>query len=75
MSRIVVTNHGTLDGVMQTPAAPDEDRRGGYEVPVRMRGCPQFVASRQGGASPCRDSSSARGPHKASAFAEVTRSS
>jgi dihydrofolate reductase len=31
MSRIVVVNHLTLDGVMQSPAAPDEDPRGCFE--------------------------------------------
>jgi dihydrofolate reductase len=31
MSRIVVTNYVTLDGVMQAPGHPDEDRRGGFE--------------------------------------------
>jgi dihydrofolate reductase len=31
MSRIVVVNHLTLDGVMQAPGRPDEDRRGGFE--------------------------------------------
>lgn len=31
MSRIVVYNHLTLDGVMQAPGSPDEDRRGGFE--------------------------------------------
>jgi dihydrofolate reductase len=31
MSRVVVTNHLTLDGVMQAPGRPDEDRRGGFE--------------------------------------------
>jgi dihydrofolate reductase len=31
MSRVVVYNHLTLDGVMQAPAHPDEDRRGGFE--------------------------------------------
>ncbi len=30
MSRIVVINHLTLDGVMQAPARPDEDVRGGF---------------------------------------------
>lgn len=30
MSRIVVTNSITLDGVMQAPARPDEDIRGGF---------------------------------------------
>lgn len=38
MSRIVVINHLTLDGVMQAPASPDEDprdnfERGGWAVP------------------------------------------
>ena len=31
MSQVVVTNHLTLDGVMQAPGRPDEDRRGGFE--------------------------------------------
>jgi dihydrofolate reductase len=31
MSRVIVTNFVTLDGVMQAPAAPDEDRRDGFE--------------------------------------------
>lgn len=31
MTRIVVVNHLSLDGVMQAPARPDEDRRGGFE--------------------------------------------
>jgi dihydrofolate reductase len=31
MARVVVTNHLTLDGVMQAPGRPDEDRRGGFE--------------------------------------------
>jgi dihydrofolate reductase len=30
MSRIVVMNHVTLDGVMQAPGRPDEDTRGGF---------------------------------------------
>jgi dihydrofolate reductase len=29
--RIVIMNHLTLDGVMQGPGRPDEDRRGGFE--------------------------------------------
>ena len=31
MARLVVVNHLTLDGVMQAPGRPDEDRRGGFE--------------------------------------------
>jgi dihydrofolate reductase len=31
MSKVVVIEHLTLDGVMQGPARPDEDRRGGFE--------------------------------------------
>jgi dihydrofolate reductase len=31
MSRVVVVNHLTLDGVMQAPGRPEEDRRGGFE--------------------------------------------
>ena len=31
MSRVIVFNHLTLDGVMQAPGRPDEDRRGGFE--------------------------------------------
>jgi len=31
MSRVVVSNSVTLDGVMQAPGRPDEDRRGGFE--------------------------------------------
>jgi dihydrofolate reductase len=31
MSRVVVINHVTLDGVMQAPGRSDEDRRGGFE--------------------------------------------
>ena len=30
MARIVVNNNVTLDGVMQAPARPDEDERGGF---------------------------------------------
>jgi dihydrofolate reductase len=31
MSRLVITNNLTLDGVMQSPSHPDEDRRAGFE--------------------------------------------
>lgn len=31
MGKIVVTNHLSLDGVMQAPGRPDEDQRGGFE--------------------------------------------
>jgi dihydrofolate reductase len=31
MSKIVVFNHLTLDGVMQAPGRPDEDTRGGFK--------------------------------------------
>lgn len=31
MSRVIVNNNVTLDGVMQAPGRPDEDRRGGFE--------------------------------------------
>jgi dihydrofolate reductase len=31
MSRVVVVTHLTLDGVMQAPGRPDEDRRDGFE--------------------------------------------
>jgi dihydrofolate reductase len=31
MSKLVVVNHVTLDGVMQAPGRPDEDPRGGFE--------------------------------------------
>jgi hypothetical protein len=30
MSRVVVINHVTLDGVMQAPGRADEDPRGGF---------------------------------------------
>ncbi len=30
MSRIIVMNHVTLDGVMQSPGRPEEDARGGF---------------------------------------------
>lgn len=31
MGKLTVLNHLTLDGVMQAPGRPDEDRRGGFE--------------------------------------------
>ncbi len=30
MGKVIVVNHLTLDGVMQAPGRPDEDRRGGF---------------------------------------------
>jgi dihydrofolate reductase len=30
MAQVIVTNHVTLDGVMQAPGRPDEDTRGGF---------------------------------------------
>jgi dihydrofolate reductase len=30
MAKVLVVNHVTLDGVMQAPAGPDEDTRGGF---------------------------------------------
>jgi dihydrofolate reductase len=30
MARVIVTNHVSLDGVMQAPGRPDEDERGGF---------------------------------------------
>src|ERR1700738_3840757 len=30
MRKVIVTNSLTLDGVMQAPGRPDEDRRGGF---------------------------------------------
>lgn len=30
MGKVVVFEHVTLDGVMQAPGRPDEDRRGGF---------------------------------------------
>jgi len=32
MGRILVMNHVSLDGVMQAPARPDEDTRGGFDL-------------------------------------------
>ena len=31
MTKIIVFNNVTLDGVMQAPGRPDEDRRGGFK--------------------------------------------
>ena len=31
MRKVIVVNNVTLDGVMQSPGSPDEDRRGGFE--------------------------------------------
>lgn len=54
MGRVVVTNHLTLDGVMQAPGRPDEDRRGGFEhggwsPPYGDAVMGNFFAERMGG--------------------------
>jgi dihydrofolate reductase len=46
MSKLVVTNNLTLDGVMQSPGHPDEDRRGGFE---HGGWAPPYVDSVMGG--------------------------
>ena len=55
MSRLVVNENLSLDGVMQSPAGPDEDPRGGFQhgdktnqVADKVRGyvdagCAEFV--------------------------------
>jgi dihydrofolate reductase len=57
MSRLVITNNLTLDGVMQSPSHPDEDRRGGFQhggwaAPYADRVMADFMAKRieRGGA-------------------------
>ena len=59
MSRVIVVNHLTLDGVMQAPSGPDEDRRegfphGGWAVPyqdeVMGRVMGEHMAAAEGGA-------------------------
>jgi hypothetical protein len=37
MSKLVVSEFLTLDGVMQAPGYPDEDRNGGFEHGGRQR--------------------------------------
>jgi len=46
MSRIVVMNHVTLDGVMQAPGRPDEDTRGGFSQGGCERGVDLFIGGR-----------------------------
>ena len=53
MSTIEVVNHVTLDGVMQAPAHPDEDRRGGFEhggwaVPYQDEVQGEYMGARMG---------------------------
>ena len=53
MSTIEVVNHITLDGVMQAPAHPDEDRRGGFEhggwaVPYQDEVQGEYMGARMG---------------------------
>ncbi len=59
MGRITVVNNVTLDGVMQAPARPDEDTRGGfthggwaipYQDPVLGRKMGEMMASGSSGA-------------------------
>jgi len=38
MSKVIVNNNLTLDGVMQAPGRPDEDLRGGFEVHSPLSG-------------------------------------
>src|SRR4026209_2569204 len=57
MTKIVVFNSVTLDGVMQAPGRPDEDRRGGFRhggwaaphAPEGMAQAPAAGLSRGGG--------------------------
>jgi dihydrofolate reductase len=54
MSRIVVINHLTLDGVMQAPAGPDEDTRdgfahGGWAVPNQDEVMGRILGERMAG--------------------------
>jgi dihydrofolate reductase len=53
--RITVVNNVSLDGVVQAPAAPDEDRRGGFEhggwgVPYMDQVVGEYLGNRMGGA-------------------------
>jgi hypothetical protein len=52
MSRIVVFNHLTLDGVMQAPGRPDEDRRGGFEYGGWARSPTTAQSPRSGSSTP-----------------------
>ena len=54
MSRVVVVNHVTLDGVMQAPGRPDEDTRdefpyGGWAIPGNDRVMGEFMAKGMAG--------------------------
>jgi dihydrofolate reductase len=57
MSRVVAFIHLTLDGVMQAPARPDEDRRGGFEhggwaLPYNDEVMAKVLAENMAGAGP-----------------------
>ena len=59
MSRLVVNTNLTLDGVMQSPADPDEDRRDGFE---HGGWAPPYFDQVMGDAAVVRDGSAALVP-------------
>jgi dihydrofolate reductase len=69
MPRVVVTNHLTLDGVMQAPAAADEDVRGGFEHGGWAAGDNDEVMGRKMGEGMARGGSLLLGRHTYEQFA------